>query len=149
MDEFKDTACSNRSWNGLKIFFRDLLKTLENYQPQRYQSEPQKVIVQKCANQIKETLERQLGAMKFYNDEVVDKGILRKMNQAPMTNCGSEHEFAHGDNDLKQSGGSTSLTTISNKHMIKQNEYYKNSKWTSLSQEEKEEKWQWARNTKD
>ena len=75
MDEFKDTACASRSWNGLKIFFRDLLKTLENYQPQRCQTEPQKVLVQKCANQIKETLERQLGAMKFYNDEVVDKGI--------------------------------------------------------------------------
>ena len=33
--------------------------------------------------------------------------------------------------------------------MIKQNEYYKNSKWTSLSQEEKEEKWQWACNSKE
>ena len=118
------------------------MKTLENYQPQRCQTEPQKVLVQKCANQIKETLECQLGAMKFYRDEVVDIRILRKMNQAPMTNCRSEHEFVHGDNDLKQSSGSTSLTTILNKHMIKQNEHFKNKKWTSLSQEEKEEMWQ-------
>ena len=57
--------------------------------------------------------------MKFYRVEVVDIRILKKINQAPMTNCGSEHEFAHGDNDFKQSDGSTSLTTILNKHMIK------------------------------
>ena len=149
MDEFKDTDCQNRSWNGLKVFFKDLLNTLENYEPRRCKTKPQKVVVKKVAKQIKETLERQLEAMKFYRDEIVDMRILRKMSKAPMTNCGSEHEFAHGDNDLKQSGGSTALTTISNKHMIKQNEYYKSGKWTNLSQEEKEEKWQWARSSEE
>ena len=109
----------------------------------------QEVLGRKVAKQIKETLERQLGAMKFYRDEPIDQEIKKKMKQTPMTNCGSEHEFAHADNDLRQSGGSTSLTTVSSKHVIKQNELYKKEKWTCLSEEERTERWRWAHGSEE
>ena len=149
MDEFKNTTCSNRSWHGMKTFFKNLLKTLETYKPPGCKTKGQEVLVRKVAKQIKETLERQLGAMKFYRDEPIDQEIKKKMKQTPMTNCGSEHEFAHADNDLRQSGGSTSLTTVSSKHVIKQNELYKKEKWTCLSEEERTERWRWAHGSEE
>ena len=100
--------------------------------------------MKKAAKQIKETLERQLNQMKFSKDEPLDPIVVKKMGQAPLTNLGYEQEFAHGDNDLKKSGGSTTLTTISNKHIVKQNALYKKEKWKNLTDEEKREKWRWA-----
>ena len=100
---------------------------------------------QKVKAKIKEAVERQLDAMKFYRDDDVSPEIQRLMVQTPRTNLGCESEFSHGDMDLKRSlGGSTSLKTVSDTHVIKRNALYKKMKWTSLSTEEKRRKWRWA-----
>ena len=146
IDEFKDVKVPNRSWQGLKAFFKDLLQMLGNYTPEGSYTQGENILIKKVAKEVKEKVEGQLSVMKFYRDDV-DEKTKSMMKQAPTTNCGCEHEFAHGDNDLKKSGGSTQLKTVSDKHVIKQNRLYSKEKWTSLTDTEREQKWRWARSS--
>ena len=95
-------------------------------------------------SEIEDPMERQLSSMKFYRDDDVSSETQSLMIQTPKTNLGGEGEFSQGDMDLKRAGGSTSLKTISDEHVIKRTALYKKSKWTSLGKEEKRRRWRWA-----
>ena len=73
--------------------------------------------------------------MSFYSEE--NPNISEKVDLDPSTNCGAESEFAAIGNDLKQSGGSTSLSTISDRHLISRNKLFEKEAWKVKSQEEK------------
>ena len=68
----------------------------------------------------------------------------KKIKQAPLTNLGCESEFAHLDNGLRKSGGSTSLRTLSNKHVVARNRLFEKENLRRLDICEKRRKWQWA-----
>ena len=51
--------------------------------------------------------------MNFYKDDSVSSKPKQLIRLAPVTNLGTENEFAHAENYLKRAGGSTSLQTVS------------------------------------
>ena len=86
--------------------------------------------------------------MPFFKEDFEEsEEAANKQSKAVLTNLGAESEFATLDNDLRKVGGSTSLNTISNKHVIAKNELFKKKRQIFLSQKEKEAKWNWARNS--
>ena len=145
IDEYKNTTGPEHTWDALKEGFKNICKSLgascertDSLTPGRDKLEL------KVKAKIKEAMEGQLSGMKFYRGDDVSPQVQRMMFQTPKTNLGCEGEFSHGDMDLKRAGGSTSLKTVSDKHVIKRNAFYAKSKWTSLSVEEKRRKWRWA-----
>ena len=67
--------------------------------------------------------------------------------RTPKINLGCESEFGCVTNDFRKSGNSTSLETISNKHIVKRNKLFEKERWKSLSDKEKRRKWKWAKNS--
>ena len=67
--------------------------------------------------------------------------------RTPKTNLGCESEFGFVTNDFRKSGNSTSLETISKKHIVSRNKLYEKERWISLSNKEKRRKWYWAKNS--
>ena len=142
IDQYKDTDGPEQSWATLKKVFRQICSKLESGMSSS-ESTGRERLESKVKGKIKEAMERQLDTMKFYKSDVSAE-TQSLMAQTPKTNLGCEGEFSHGDMDLKRAGGSTSLKTISDKHVIKRNALYKKTKWTSLSADEKRRKWRWA-----
>ena len=143
IDEYKNANGPEQSWDTLKEGFRKICDMLGSDSDNAEYLTGKERLVLKVKAKIKEAVERQLDSMKFYRDDVSPE-TKRLMMQTPRTNLGCESEFSYGDMDLKRAGGSTSLKTISDKHVIKRNALYKKSVWTTLSTEEKRKKWRWA-----
>lgn len=82
-------------------------------------------------DEIIETLKCQLGEMKIFTPAIemmpaTDDEVLQvnpKMNYAPLTNLGSENEFAMFDNHLKVSRGTSSVTALLRKNLVARNAY--------------------------
>ena len=68
---------------------------------------------------------------------------------APTTAGDTEGEFAQVGNALAKCGGMTSLSTVSNRHIVKRNKYFDSESWKSMTGEERKRKWKWARNSKE
>ena len=68
-----------------------------------------------------------------------------ELMQAPLSNLGCESEFAKLDNRLKISGGTTSVETLSKKNVGSTNGFLVDSSYLDLSEQEKKQKWKWAR----
>ena len=86
---------------------------------------------------------RQLSAASFFTSEE-ESDLTRKMIFPPITNLGCEGEFSTVGNDFKHAGGSTSLKTVSNKHMISRNKLFDKDRWIKLSEYQKRAKWKWS-----
>ena len=71
-------------------------------------------IIAKCAENVIEAVERQLGQMSFFRNEASDDAIA-KMEYAPLTNSGCENRQAQLDVRVKFSGEAAPLKNISNK----------------------------------
>ena len=72
-----------------------------------------------------------------------------KINKAPITNLGPESNFFGScDGDLKRSGNSTKLSTISEKHIVEKNKLHTKEQWRN-SDADKSEKWKWARRSSE
>ena len=100
----------------------------------------------KCATQIKIAIERQMSKVEFYNTNAPgDK--FSDIDMAPITNLGPESNFGSVSEDLQRSGNSTKLSTISEKHIIEKNKLHLTEQWTTQSDEEKQDKWKWARSS--
>ena len=80
------------------------------------------------ADELLITLERQLAKVSFYTGEMSEDQVA-KLPQAVLTNCGAESNFASLDNDLKKTGNSTKLSTVSEKHVIAQNQLHTSEEW--------------------
>jgi len=97
---------------------------------------------------VKEGIERQLQVMPFFHAGFEEnEEYTQKRRQSVLTNLAAESEFATLDNDIRKLGGSTSLQTISDKHVIARNKLYLKDRWIELSEKEKSAKWKWARNS--
>lgn len=145
IDEFKKSKDRCTTWVEIKAVFKEITNHLENV------SHTETKLIRKCAKQIKVAIERQLGMSNFFLDGD-DEDIPDE--KTPKTNLGCESEFGHVTNDLRKSGGSTSLSIVerySNKHIVGRNwgrnKYYENERWESLSSKEKRTKWKWASNS--
>ena len=58
---------------------------------------------------------------------------------------GCESQFAELDNYVKKFGGTATVSTLSNKHVIKKNRFSESENWKILTLEEKKSKFAWAR----
>ena len=143
IDEYKHASGPERSWEYMKTEFNEILQKLEAFNSSNESSAENKLEKQ-CAISVRDAIKNQLDGMQFYKVDNINEEVVAKMRQAPGTNLGSEGEFAHGDNDLRRCGGSTSLKTVSDKHVIKRNALYTKEKWTLLSEQQKRRKWRWA-----
>ena len=73
----------------------------------------------------------------FTGSESDDHMPNQSIEKTPLTNLGCESEFAHLTNDFRKSGGSTSLSAISDKHTVARNKLFTKERWLSLSNMEK------------
>ena len=104
------------------------------------------MLISKCASQIKTAIQRQMSKIDFFNtDTPTDK--YGNIDSAPITNLGPESNFGSVDEDLKRSGNSTKLTTISEKHIIEKNKLHLTDQWKDMPDDEKQEQWRWARSS--
>jgi hypothetical protein len=126
-------ACT---WWDVKGFLTLKLKELDEMSEVHDAMTPKEKLTAKAAANISEALSRQMQYMPFFSES-----SSFTIEKAPVTNSGAESHFADADNRLKKTGGSSSLATISNRHMITKNKLFKTEKWQNLSENEKTIKW--------
>ena len=148
IDEFKKTSNPKRSWRGIKEFFSDKLNDLEKVAENNDGGTMEK-LRGKCAKNVKEALQNQLSMSAFFLDDgnSEEKPDDKTLEKAPLTNLGCESEFGFVTNDFKEEGGSTSLATISDKHIVARNKLFEKERFTNLSKKEKQRRYKWARNS--
>ena len=135
---------SRGSWNGTKCEFAKITAELEQLSASSELGSGIEQLKQKCANEVKTAIERQLAVMSFFQQGDTDPEVAAKRNQTVLTNLGAESEFATADNTLRRLGGSTSLKTVSDKHVVCSNKLYAKERWIQLTEKEKRRKWKWA-----
>ena len=135
IDEYKDTNGPDHSWNSLKQGFQNICTTLGS-----------SCNMSECPTG-KEKLDLRVKLKIPWSDSFL------RWSSTEMMMFPQRHKvwwFKHQKPtwgvrvDPKRAGGSTSLKTISDQHVIKRNALYKKSKWPSLGKEEKWRRWRWA-----
>ena len=148
VDKFKLSRSEYRSWAGLKQFFSEklaVLKELSSFPANNASAED--LLVSKCASKIKLSLERQLDYVQFYKDSEMSDSDRRKIELCPLTNSNCEGEFAQLDNDIRRVGGTVSIQTLSNRHIVDSNKLFSSEKWKKLSPAEQRQKFHWSRSS--
>ena len=140
MDEFKNTKSEQRSWGGIKKEFNRILESL-NATAQTKSDTGKEKLISKAAANIRDAMKRQLNMVHFFTN-AEDEEL-----NAPITNLGCEGVFSGFGNDCKHAGGSTSLKTISNKSVTSNNKLYTKERWKTLPENERREKFKWARSS--
>ena len=149
IDEFKKSEHSPRSWKSTKDFYSSKMKELEVISSSTDDSAISQ-LKKKCAEKVRFALLNQLHMSAFFDESAPEEDKPdATIEQAPQTNLGCESEFGFVTNDFKQEGGSTSLATISDKHVIQRNKLYEKERWIQLSKKERQRKWKWARNSNE
>ena len=148
IDEFRNTKSEARSWSGMKIFFTELLGKLSSCSEKTSGMSGCDLLEAEVCIKVKVSLKNQLDYMQFYreeSDDTLPEDTLKKLNQAPLTNSGCESNFAQLDLECKRGSGQTTLNTMSNRNMIKTNQYFKSEEWDKLAPELKRRAWKEAR----
>jgi hypothetical protein len=83
--------------------------------------------------EVVDTLKRQMEMVPFFSES----GGGQKPEGASLTNCCCESFMGDLDNTLKVSGATTTVRTISNKHIIKTNGYLESEEFLALSRNKK------------
>jgi hypothetical protein len=100
-----------------------LLKTIATFEEMKKNMENERtgLGMQKAEalEEVVDTLKRQMEMVPFFSES----GDGQKPEGAPLTNCCCESFMADLNNTLKVSGGTITVRTISNKHIIKTNGY--------------------------
>ena len=95
------------------------------------------------------SLKHQLSYMRLFqedpNDDPISEKIFKKMSEAPLTNFGCESNFAQLDLECRRGSGQTTLQTMSNRNMVKTNQYFNTEEWKQLSPELRAKSWKDAR----
>jgi len=103
----------------------------------------QKKLYGAVLNKVIDTVERQLAEVSFFGgDTSTDE---TKLQYAPITNLGTEGEFAKLDNRIAISGGSTSVKCHRQKNIISTNRLLVDPSFQRLSEEDRMREWKWAR----
>lgn len=92
-------------------------------------------------------VERQLSSMSIFEEN--SDAIPEKMIYTPLTNLGCESNFAVLDNQIKKSGGMTSVKTHSMKAIVSRNRFLLDSKLDQQSEEERHNMWKRARSSEN
>ena len=84
-------------------------------------------------------MERQLEYVDYYTQDEEDQSVstLQKLKYAPLTNSGCESQFADLDNSVKKFGGTATVSTLSDKHVIKKNKMFESEEWKTMNLQEK------------
>jgi hypothetical protein len=150
IDQFKDVKNVNRSWKGVKQFFKDELPELET---QSVDLSQEKTGVSrmhtKIYDEIVTAIRRQLAVMPFFTDEDGEGDDITEelMKWAPLTNLGCESKMGWLDNRIKVSGGSTTVHTLSHKSIVAHNGFLSADVFQDLSPEEKLVLWRFGRSS--
>ena len=149
IDEFKNVESEARSWSGMKIFFTDLLTQLSSSSVKTAAMSGSELLEAEVCRKAKDSLRNQLDYMKYFREDTEDESMsedtLKKLDQAPLTNSGCESNFAQFDLECKRGSGQNTLNTMSNRNMIKTNQYFSTEEWIKLAPELKSKAWKDAR----
>ena len=85
VDENKKVKRDDRNWVGIKLFYEDKLAELDGLMDDTNAKTNYDKLICKCAEKVKENLNRQLKQMLFFRDET-DSETIKKMEHAPLTN---------------------------------------------------------------
>ena len=117
VDEHKKKHSEYRSWAGLKTFFSEKLIMLQEMKVVTDASSAFDLLVSKCASKTKQSMERQLCYVQFYNDNNdMTQEDKDKLELCPLTNSICEGELAQLDNEIKRVGGTQTFVI---KHMVR------------------------------
>ena len=145
IDDNKMKRSEFRSWSGLKILFEQKLAELEKLSHRHSEMTSKEHLLASAAGNIRLAMERQLKYVDFYNQDEVAVSVSDQLSGAPLTNSGCESQFAELDNSVKKFGGTATVSTLSNKHVIRKNNFFESENWKVLTMEEKKSKFAWAR----
>ena len=148
VDHFKKKRSEHRSWAGLKKFFSDKLSMLEDLKSVTVNASALDLLVSRCASKIKQSVERQLNYVQFYQeDNDMTEEDKQKLELCPLTNSNCEGEFAQLDNDIKRVGGTVTIQTLSNRHLVASNKLFSSDKWKKMTPAEQRLKFHWSRSS--
>ena len=149
IDEYKKSRSEARSWSGMKIFFSDLLNQLSTSALKTTGMSGSQLLEAEVCSKVQSALKNQLDYLKFYREdseeEPISEETLKKLDEAPLTNSGCESNFAQLDLECKRGSGQTTLQTMSNRHMVKTNQYFNSEDWKNMEPELKTKAWKDAR----
>ena len=131
------TAENSAGWIVAGDFFKQKIDELEQRKHNCDVSTSKGRLIVVIISEILDTLERQLGEMKFFKAETTDRTLEAKMIHAFLTNLGCESEFAKLDNCLKVCGGAASLQTLPEKNVVTTNAYLVDSYFMDKNDDEK------------
>ena len=127
IDESKKVRSEARSWTGMREFFSKLLKDLSSHACKTPAMSGSELLEVEVCDKVHSALQYQLNYMKFYKEsefEELPESIIQKIDQAPLTNSGCESNFAQLHLECKRGSGQTTLQTMSNRVMVKTNQYF-------------------------
>ena len=149
IDEFRSQSSEYRSWKGMKRFYSELLDELSIAKVKTHKMTGSELLKASVAENILNGLKHQLDYMKFFKDESVPQKILDKIDESPLTNSGCESNFAHLDLECRRGSGQTKLQTMSDRHIVKGNNYFDTDEWKSMCPELKAKEWKYARSSRE
>ena len=114
IDENKNLKRDDRNWTVIQKFFQNNIELLKNLAEEKKKESTTDRIISRCADNVVEAVERQLGKMCFFMSASTEH-ILVLIEYAPLTNSGFESRQAQLDVWVKFRGGSAPVETISNK----------------------------------
>ncbi|KAK6168582.1 hypothetical protein SNE40_019783 [Patella caerulea] len=150
IDDKSSQKNPSRNWEGVRDFFHEKIPELEALRDGPTET-GKDMLISAVLEEVVETLNRQLSEMSYFKDSnnsphKIDE---QKLKYAPMTNLGCESEFAKLDNRIRVSGGSTSVTTHSRKNVVATNAFLVDTAFTELSENERLDRWTWARRSEE
>ena len=154
IDDAKNVEEPNRNWNGVRAFWNGKITEMRKKAKELDSGNGAGTGIGGLHSAVLRNIivaaERQLAYMNFFSEtegEQEDGSMGQDLTFAPLTNLTAESAFASFDRDVKMSGGTTSVVTLSNKRTIKINKYLKLEEFLILPADQKRERWQWAFNS--
>ena len=132
----------------MKECFTDILNNLSISSAHNKDMSGMQHLEAEVCYKVNTSLRAQLDYMKFFQtnpDEEVDEQTVKKMELAPLTNSGCESNFSQLDLECRRGSGQTTLQTMSNRHMVKTNQFFDSEQWKQLAPELKAKSWKEAR----
>ena len=151
IDEYRKSMSDLRSWSGMKLVFSDILTKLSSSATKTSDMSGSELLEAEISAKVHESLRNQLNYMKYYREDSesdpISDSVLKKLEQSPLTNSGCESNFAQLDLECRRGSGQTTLQTMSNRNMVKTNQYFNTEAWKQMEKELKNKAWNDARSS--
>ena len=149
IDKFSESKSDLRSWSGMKECFSGLLSQMSKSATTSTDMSGSQLLEGEVYAKAHSSLKNQLDYMKFFQepseDDPISNATLKKMDEAPLTNTGCESNFAQLDLECRRGSGQTTLQTMSNRHLVKTNDYFNSEEWKQMAPELRSKSWKDAR----